>query len=1009
MYNITDELLDYPLDNFDIKIKNKKVFKEPFAEFSDKFYKKHGDNGKILTTHKEIVEYSDSSIEYECSFGHVFNITPSKILKNDIYSCCPKCAVENKKLKISNNQQSSEDLLRCKNLYRKAVFNYHQGNITFNDLLLIACVSNIEFVDIAYAEKENSSVAIENENLDKEDLVGDDLDIVFNNDTDVDIIKKIITRNDIIELMKDGRYTSSMAIDDKKVLQSLNSSSINVLWRRLFSKNDNEINEFIRELQELVSSNPKAKYSSITEFLNEYAKVINVTFSLITDKIPTLAQKLIYFRTITRHKYMNFGNMGVGKSLVAEALVGNINVNLALWILPNSTIEQRKKSIREVIPSISVIDDVYALSKINTTKKTIIFLNFESFQRSSNCSLNADKLTELLSKFPIDVLIIDEVHNINKTYPEDGTMHRRQQIEHIITALRSNNENFIEHYMTGTIAANNVDEAVNTIRLVAPEVPILRTNVKKSTKCADVAYTHALLTLYGFRYNLPEDLYIKVSSREEADKISSYPPIYNSNKICKKLIVDEKLTFTASKDIKNAWEALCSVGDESKQLEVEKILVPARFNYAISKGLVTKGSVVFLQYVDLANGTIIPKIEQKLDALGLSYGLFTGGQQCLDRDTEKNRFKKSELDVLLVSSAFIEGVDGVQEREGNIALIILSRPWHNADESQLKARLVRKGLVAERVDIFTVLIDEIDINSESYDIRKDKKILHKAQIVEGVEDGVSKEVIKNEDIYKNIQQDVYENLGEFYNSKIRYGNLTILNNEQCVVLPECEVITPCSFTPIAHSPHVYEHKWDNSVFIHSNLDNIVESIVSNPHDFGIWHAKRQERIKSSWKGNPIDHVVYTIQKYGLNLVVADMGCGLADLSKKLKDLPNSAYQVYSFDFTNEHVPEKERSNIIQCDTTDVKDYIKNKEVDVVVFCLALWGAQHKVVDYLYEAKRIVKDGGIIIIVDSIKAWRHVEQEETTGNKLKDAFGLCELRIVEEAKILDDFLFYVLSK
>lgn len=75
-------------------------------------------------------------------------------------------------------------------------------------------------------------------------------------------------------------------------------------------------------------------------------------------------------------------------------------------------------------------------------------------------------------------------------------------------------------------------------------------------------------------------------------------------------------------------------------------------------------------------------------------------------------------------------------------------------------------------------------------------------------------------------------------------------------------------------------------------------------------------------------------------VVADFGCGEAELSKSVKQ------QVHSFDLVAKN------ESVTACDMAHVP--LEDSSVDVAVFCLSLMGTNLQ--DYLTEAHRVLKIG-----------------------------------------------------
>ena len=83
------------------------------------------------------------------------------------------------------------------------------------------------------------------------------------------------------------------------------------------------------------------------------------------------------------------------------------------------------------------------------------------------------------------------------------------------------------------------------------------------------------------------------------------------------------------------------------------------------------------------------------------------------------------------------------------------------------------------------------------------------------------------------------------------------------------------------------------------------------------------------------------------MTIADLGCGEAYLAKNLKQ------KIYSFDLIqiNEYITKCDLKNIPLDDDT----------VDIAIFCLSLMG--NNFIDFIVEAKRILKQNGILIVCE----------------------------------------------
>ena len=108
-------------------------------------------------------------------------------------------------------------------------------------------------------------------------------------------------------------------------------------------------------------------------------------------------------------------------------------------------------------------------------------------------------------------------------------------------------------------------------------------------------------------------------------------------------------------------------------------------------------------------------------------------------------------------------------------------------------------------------------------------------------------------------------------------------------------------------------------------------------------------------------------------VIADFGCGDARLSSTLS--PSPSFFIHSFDLVS-------RSPLVTaCDMSATP--LPPNSVDVAVFCLALMGTN--IIDFVKEARRVVKDGGIVKIAEVRSRFEtaDVAEKEVVVEKDKD--------------------------
>ncbi|CAB9500437.1 RNA-processing protein 8 [Seminavis robusta] len=144
-----------------------------------------------------------------------------------------------------------------------------------------------------------------------------------------------------------------------------------------------------------------------------------------------------------------------------------------------------------------------------------------------------------------------------------------------------------------------------------------------------------------------------------------------------------------------------------------------------------------------------------------------------------------------------------------------------------------------------------------------------------------------------------------------------------------------------------------------------ERFKSQPELFDQYHEGFRHQVES-WPSNPVDAMYHWITKeYPKNTsskdqttVVADFGCGDAELARRLIEVKSDKtstcpFQVHSFDLVA-------KSDLVTaCDMANVP--LKDKSVDVAIFCLALMGTN--ATDFLIEAHRVLKVDGKVKIAE----------------------------------------------
>ncbi|CAG5134082.1 unnamed protein product [Candidula unifasciata] len=118
--------------------------------------------------------------------------------------------------------------------------------------------------------------------------------------------------------------------------------------------------------------------------------------------------------------------------------------------------------------------------------------------------------------------------------------------------------------------------------------------------------------------------------------------------------------------------------------------------------------------------------------------------------------------------------------------------------------------------------------------------------------------------------------------------------------------------------------------------------------FAVYHEGFQNQVHK-WPVNPLDIFIKQIKDKPKNLVIADFGCGDAKLAE------NIPQKVHSFDLVALN------NRITVCDMS--KTPLPGEQVDIAIFCLSLMGTN--ITDYILEANRVLKTGGLLKIAEVV--------------------------------------------
>ncbi|ANB11661.1 Rrp8p [Sugiyamaella lignohabitans] len=208
-------------------------------------------------------------------------------------------------------------------------------------------------------------------------------------------------------------------------------------------------------------------------------------------------------------------------------------------------------------------------------------------------------------------------------------------------------------------------------------------------------------------------------------------------------------------------------------------------------------------------------------------------------------------------------------------------------------------------------------------------------------------------------------------------------------------------------------RWINEQLYTTTSETALKLIQESPDIFDEYHEGFRSQVKS-WPENPVDTLVSKFKERlekpinapgGLpgngdgTVVVADMGCGEAQLARDLYKVKGSKktkklkFQIHSFDL-------KKANELIT--VADIKNVpLPDQSCHVVVFCLALMGTNF--LDFVKEALRILKPKGELWIAE-IKS-RFVNADTTQFVDTLKSLGLFHKATDDSNKMFVRFEFF----
>ena len=410
-------------------------------------------------------------------------------------------------------------------------------------------------------------------------------------------------------------------------------------------------------------------------------------------------------------------------------------------------------------------------------------------------------------------------------------------------------------------------------------------------------------------------------------------------------------------------EDLKNVG-KHKITDMECILLKAKLKSIIE---VTKpGTIIYSYYVE----GMVPMLARAVQEAGFKVGVFNGEDK-----TGLELFKQGKVDVLIGSSALGTGVNGLQYVCNR--LIIACLPWTSAAYEQLLGRIYRQGSKFKEVEIFIPQIILDDNGTEwSWDKQRESRIQYKRTLADAAVDGAIPEAnLVNPSM---MLSEAKKTLDEWI-SRLESGKIYELKRKPLTVpLPPEEK---------NKAIHKYgDFSLMNQRFNTSKSSTMHERLAKDPEEFYLYHTLYRE-ARETWTEIPYKVFAEQLNKRP-DWIIGDFGCGEAELSKLIRN------KVYSFD----HVAIN--PSVIACDMANTG--AKEETLDVAVFSLSLMGTNWQ--DYMKEAFRLLRNGGLLKIAEPASGW-----EENNYTELKKGITSAGFEFLGEPRLSSKFIYLDAAK
>lgn len=629
-------------------------------------------------------------------------------------------------------------------------------------------------------------------------------------------------------------------------------------------------------------------------------------------------QKLTVQELKERGFFLNYGDVGTGKTKSAIASAFYHNTKHTLIFCPNSVKNTWKRQIVEsnfADENNVVIDGI--LTVFTEDDFTFEIFNYDKFN-SDNYA--ARRIKALLESKQYDLVVFDEVHRLKNKNSETY-----KQIFRLVQSLRELNPNVKIIGATATPITTSNADLQGIYELLSGK---RADELTKGSLTNRLINANMVLESSGFGYFPKSKMHVRYNGIDSETLFAA-----NNNG---KGIFDTELANIDGTLIEE--ECIHHGGNTSK---IEDLHMQMKFNKY--RHLVKKGTVIYTEYT-YGDKILLDLKDLIEDTLHLSACIYSGDCKETDEGVHSiEEFINGNKDVLIGTKSMCEGVDGLQKVSNRLILHTVPSVW--SVMHQLIGRFDRQGsnFIDEGVDVFVPMVVFYlpDGSITSFDKKRWNTAMVR-KIKDDIVKGGHLEEVKLPELNEMIDEVVAKLKGKYEMMEIPREEI------------ECERL------------EINTQKWQRRKSIISefnrkgkvtNSGRLHKELIEKSEDWFEYHRARHESMKT-WPEIPYEYIASKIKNK--NRVVADFGCG-ENLMKTF--IPNN--KVYSFD----HVAIDD--SVIACDMAHTP--LEDESIDIAVFSLALWGSNYE--DYFKEAYRVLNYDGLMYIAEPTKSYDETQRSE----------------------------------